>query len=397
MSAALGVAPHHPPARSDAAPASTDRPAASIAHKTQGRIVALDGLRGLMTLFVLVSHYFGEVAHGTSALEVGWIAVQMFFVLSGFLVGRLILDKQHHANFFFVFYMRRCCRTLPVYIFCVIAVFATIKLLGHQPYLDITAEFPLWSYLTFTQNVFMVHASAIGPHWLAPTWTLSVEEQFYLLAPALFVLLPRRALLPVFAAGAFACVAFRAAVFWGGVMPEWAALVYLPGCMDSLFCGLIAGVAYACYDLTKYTTALRVLPLVALVCLMPLKLLDGAGLHLFDILGRFIVSIACTCYILAVVLDAPEAQRLKSPILGFFGTTSYAVYLTHLAVLGTLHGLILGSAPDVASPAQLAVTVAALPVAILVGWLITKIVEEPITAYGRSFAWSKASRRQPAA
>ena len=66
--------------------------------------------------------------------------------------------------------------------------------------------------------------------------------------------------------------------------------------------------------------------------------------------------------------------------------------MTHLAVVGLMHGLILGSRPDLTTPAQWAVTLAALPVAVLVGWIGTKLVEEPITAYGRSWKWSKETR-----
>lgn len=68
-----------------------------------------------MTILVLVSHYFGEVPHGITALMFGWIAVDMFFVLSGYLVGKLILEKQHNDNFFQVFYVRRVaarCRSI---------------------------------------------------------------------------------------------------------------------------------------------------------------------------------------------------------------------------------------------------------------------------------------------
>jgi peptidoglycan/LPS O-acetylase OafA/YrhL len=83
------------------------------------RIPALDGFRGLMTIAVVVSHYFGEVPHGFAAVSFGWIAVDCFFVLSGYLIANLILDKMDRANFFSVFYVRRFCRTLPCYFLCV--------------------------------------------------------------------------------------------------------------------------------------------------------------------------------------------------------------------------------------------------------------------------------------
>jgi peptidoglycan/LPS O-acetylase OafA/YrhL len=134
----------------------------------ENRIVGLDGLRGLMTLFVVASHYFGEVRHGVAAMEVGWLAVKMFFALSGFLVGRLILERMTCENFFVVFYVRRFCRTLPVYFFCVLLVYLCMHLLGSPQWMDIGNEFPLWSYLTFTQNFFMISTDSIGPRWLAP-------------------------------------------------------------------------------------------------------------------------------------------------------------------------------------------------------------------------------------
>ena len=360
--------------------------------QSENRIAVLDGLRGLMTIFVVVSHFFAEVPNGVKALSVGWIAVLMFFVMSGFLVGRLIDAKKHHANFFKVFYLRRACRTLPVYVFCVIGVFAIMRILGPAPYMEITGEFPLWSYLTFTQNVFMAKAQTVGAYWLAPTWTLSVEEQFYLIAPALLIFVPQRWLPAVLIAGIVGAVGFRAAIIWGGLMTELASLVYLPGCMDALFCGLLAAILYRSVDLTRYAMALRVTPLVMLGIVLAMRLIDGETGHLFQVFSRLFGSIGCAAYILAIVSGAPEGKRLYAKALHACGHTSYAVYLLHLTVLGLMHGLILGTAPDLATPAQWAVTIAALPMTMALGWLVTKIVEEPITAFGRRIAWSKENR-----
>ena len=101
--------------------------------------------------------------------------------------------------------------------------------------------------------------------------------------------------------------------------------------------------------------------------------------------GFFLVSLGCAAFILGLTLGTPEAKRFTSPTLCFFGNTSYSVYLTHVAILGLMHGLLLGSQPDIASWRQIAVTIAALPVAALVGWIFTKIVEEPITQLRAQF------------
>lgn len=355
------------------------------------RIPALDGLRGLMTIFVVVSHYFGEVRHGPDGFKVGWIAVEMFFVLSGFLIGRLILEKKHHANFFAVFYVRRICRTFPVYFACVTIVFGLLAAFSGATWIDAPTRFPLWAYLSFTQNGFMLATGSIGAHWLAPTWTLAVEEQFYLLVPAVFFVVPRRWLLPVLTTIGLSSIAFRFLVYAGG-LPEMAALVLLPGLADVLVAGLIAAVLHKTPGIRweRYDRALRVASLLLLASAAIFKVADGRDGLLFPVFGSALIAAGCAAFILALVRGAPEARRLHSPFLRFFGTTSYSVYLTHLAVLGLLHGLILGTAPDVATLPQIAVTLAALPLCAGVAWAMTKIAEEPLTAYGRTWRWGQS-------
>ena len=361
---------------------------------SEPRIVALDGFRGLMTIVVVLSHYFGEVAHPVHVIALGWIAVQAFFVLSGFLVGRLILEKQDRANFFAVFYIRRFCRTLPVYLVCVTIVFVCVKAFSHAAWLDITAEFPLWSYLTFTQNFFFVATGSIGPHWLAPTWTLAVEEHFYLFAPALFFIVPRRHMMAVLAVGLVLSTAFRAYVLCTGALPAFATLVLLPGVADTLICGMMAALLFTSdgIDWRRYDFAIRAVAPLMLGVTACLTIEGGTVGKPFMIFSELTVSVGMAAFLLSVLLGAPEAKRLTSPILCFFGRTSYSVYLTHLTVLGLAHGVFLKSQPDLGSPAQWALTWACVPVAILIGWIGTKLVEEPITAYGRSWRWSNEQR-----
>jgi peptidoglycan/LPS O-acetylase OafA/YrhL len=370
------------------------QPATAAPVPDETRVVALDGLRGLMTLFVLISHFFAEVPNGSQLFAVGWIGVTMFFVLSGYLVGKLVLEKKDHSNFFAVFYVRRACRTLPVYIVCVLVVFLCLRVFAAQPWMHTGIAFPLWSYLTFNQNFFMVATDNIGDHWLAPTWTLSVEEHFYLLAPAVFIFVPRRHLLSVLIAAGLATILFRIVVSTTAWLPAMSLLVLLPGVADALICGLLAAVLIKIDTVrwARYDNLLRVAPIVLLLGAAALRLVDGATGNSFRIFGPLLVALACASFILSVVRGAPEANRLRSKMLCFFGATSYSVYLTHLAVLGLMHGLLLGRAPDVGTFQELAVTVAALPVAVFVGWALTKLVEEPITSYGRSWKWSYAAR-----
>lgn len=370
-----------------------DAPSPPLSGLPDSRVVALDGLRGFMTILVVISHYFGEVPSGISGLMIGWVAVDMFFVLSGYLVGRMILDKMHHANFIQVFFVRRACRTLPIYVVCVLIVFILHALID-RPWAEADDAFPLWSYLTFTQNIFMVATNQIGSHWLAPTWTLGLEEHFYLGVPLLFMLVPRQRLAGVFVGIALAAVALRAGIHV--FAPGWwmTAIVLLPGRADVLTCGILAALVIRSgrLDGGRYDAALRCVAPVLLVATCGLKLWDGTTGESLQIFGPLCVSLGCAAFLLTLVRDAPEAVRYRSPVLRFFGTTSYAVYLTHMPILGLLRGFLLGTKPDIATTAQWLVTFAALPICVVVGWVLTRWIEAPLTAYGRSWNWRERPR-----
>jgi peptidoglycan/LPS O-acetylase OafA/YrhL len=368
-------------------------PAATASPTGERRVVCLDGVRGLMTIMVLVSHYFGELPHGIGAFMFGWIAVDMFFVLSGYLVGKLILEKQHHGNFFQVFYARRVCRTLPIYFVCLVINFVLMHIFT-SPWVEADRSFPMWSYFTFTQNFFMVATDSIGAHWLAPTWTLTIEEHFYLIVPFLFFIIPRRRIAIVLGTIAVCALAVRAGVYEFVEYPGLTGLVLLPTRADVLTAGLLAAVAIKTETMSwqRIEYWVRLAPIALLLVAAILRMTDAGVGHLFAILGPTLVSIGCAAFLVSLVRGAPEAKRFHSKFLGFFNTTSYAVYLTHLPVLGLMHGLLLGTRPDIATPAQWAVTFAAVPVCIAVSWLLTILVERPLTNYGRTWVWSDQPR-----
>ncbi len=378
---------------------TTTTDAAPLTHapvSTEPRIVALDGLRGLMTLFVLLSHYFGEIEGGLRPFMVGWIAVDMFFVLSGFLVGNLILDKMHHRNFLTVFYIRRACRTVPVYIGCVLLIFGVVHLLGPRSWIT-NHTIPLWSYLTFTQTFFMAQQNSMGLYWLAPTWTLAVEEHFYLVAPAFLLLTPRRYL-----AAALVVVILMALCVRIWLVPVCGAgglhhLVLLPARMDTIAIGILAAVMWkrGLLDWARHGRALRVAPIGAAVLIAALKHAGDAGV-LFNLFAGPVAALGCAGFLLALVMGAPEAARYHAPFLRFFSRTSYSIYLTHVMILCLMHGLLLNAKPALHTGVQWVVTLAALPLAVGAGYLLTRIFEEPLTAWGRSFKWSADVVERPA-
>jgi peptidoglycan/LPS O-acetylase OafA/YrhL len=366
--------------------ASADAPAKIVSDI---RIPELDGLRGLFTLFVLLSHYFVEVPNGIGFLYLGWVAVIGFFVLSGYLVGRLIIEKKEAGNFLPVFYLRRVCRTFPTYFLTSAVLLAIGAALASQTWVHTDPDLPAWSYFTFMQNAFMLTRDSNGLHWLSPTWTLALEEQFYIVAPFLFILVPRERWVALLVSLCIAGVVLRGIGVATGLI-SFAPLVLLPASMDVLCMGMLLAVLVKnnAIDWNRWSLSLRIAPIACLVATFVAQRIDNDGSRLWlQTLTPFFVAMASAFFILMLVKGSPEAARYKSKFLRFFGDISYSVYLTHLAVLGLMHGYILGATPDFATPAQMAVTFAALGVTIALGWIMTVLIEQPITRWGRSFRW----------
>ena len=216
------------------------------------RIPEIDGMRGLAILSVLTWHYLvcqaqaepgSLTAYGLRLLSLTWAGVDVFFVLSGFLLGGALLDNRHAANYFRAFYARRFCRIVPLY-FVMLALFAAAATLGldHEAagYRWLFADsLPMWTYATFTHNFAMVSASAFGPNWMSVTWSLAVEEQFYLLLP-LFIRVVAPAALP----WALVTVVASAPLVRGMLLASYAdaslaGYVLLPARWDALFLGVL--------------------------------------------------------------------------------------------------------------------------------------------------------------
>jgi peptidoglycan/LPS O-acetylase OafA/YrhL len=239
------------------------------------------------------------------------------------------------------------------------------------------------------QNAFMLTRESNGLHWLSPTWTLALEEQFYIVAPFLFILVPRKRWVVLLVSLCIAGVVLRGVGVATGLI-SFAPLVLLPASMDVLCMGMLLAVLVKnnAIDWDRWSLSLRIAPIACLIATFIAQRVDSGDSRMWlQTLTPFFVAMASAFFILMLVKGAPEAARYKSKFLHFFGNISYSVYLTHLAVLGLMHGYFLGATPDFATPAQIAVTFASLGVTIALGWAMTVLIEEPITRWGRSFRW----------
>ena len=151
----------------------------------QRRIPQLDAVRGLAILVVMAHNISPKypVLHSERLFADGWMGVDLFFVLSGFLITGILLDTKISASYFKNFYVRRCLRIWPLYFALLFFMFVIVRFLNPSEFQTvIQTSSPWWAFPLFLQNFLLpISTNAAGP--LGVTWSLAIEEQFYLVWP----------------------------------------------------------------------------------------------------------------------------------------------------------------------------------------------------------------------
>lgn len=306
------------------------------------RLPELDGLRAIAILLVLADHYLSyvPVAGMHRVVEQGWIGVDLFFVLSGFLIGGILLDERAATNYYRVFYLRRFFRIVPLYAVLVLPALLVVTgglqshFRGHS--LGVQSAAGMWLCVFFVQNCVWLLGLDL-PNFLIPTWSVAVEEQFYLLLPPLVRNLGARKLLVVLTLAVISAPLLRGVLFClSGEAAAKSCYALLPCRWDALLLGVLC--ALACRDapfrswIAGRLRALRLLWWLALA---------GAVAMLFGTQGRLdphmaflgytLIDVSFTCTLLLAVLN-PAGQLHRFLSLGFFkpiATISYGLYLLH--------------------------------------------------------------------
>jgi peptidoglycan/LPS O-acetylase OafA/YrhL len=125
----------------------------------------------------------------------GWAGVNLFFVISGFLIGTILIKNKMAGNYFKVFYFRRILRIIPLYYLFLLIYLFLEKIVNDNTLWLFEKPIPIWHYFLFIQNFSFGHLGHFGPNSITPTWSLAIEEQFYLLAPFLIYYLRTKHLL----------------------------------------------------------------------------------------------------------------------------------------------------------------------------------------------------------
>ena len=149
------------------------------------RIPQLDAVRGLAILVVMLHNISPKypLFHSDKLFTDGWMGVDLFFALSGLLITGILLDTKQSAGYFKNFYVRRCLRIWPLYYSLLFFMFVVVRFLNPSEYhVVVQTSSPWWAFPLFLQNFLLpISTNAAGP--LGVTWSLAIEEQFYLVWP----------------------------------------------------------------------------------------------------------------------------------------------------------------------------------------------------------------------
>jgi peptidoglycan/LPS O-acetylase OafA/YrhL len=339
------------------------------------RLKSLDGLRAVAVAQVVTYHYY--FMPGPTAVWPAWMeralasvdGVMLFFALSGYLIGGILLSVRDRAEMAKVFYLRRCFRILPLYLVLLASYLAIRAIDGHFRHGLISywySDVPLWNYLTFTQNIRMQRDGVMGAMWLMVTWSLAVEQQFYLVMPWLVRWLGRNALLLVVVA-----------VFGAATLSLDSRHYLLPDRVEALAAGLglaiLARSPWFQERLARWRRGLRVAVVVYFIGIIALFIafpaVDRMAGH----------PLAALVYALLVHLLAEDAPwPVVKPVLAWLaplGLLSYFIYLFHFPVI-YLTWIFIAQSPLVA----LAVTTGLA--AVSYRWF-----ERPLIEYGHRFRY----------
>lgn len=378
--------------------AAPDHGAVAAHEAPNRRVIELDGLRGLAIALVLLLHYVMRAPPAGQALrdatprlwallDLSWCGVDLFFVISGFLIGGILLDHRGSPALRKTFYLRRACRILPAYAMLLVFAFST---LFANPAPASSGTVPLYAYALFIHN-FWTLAGAHVVAFLVPTWSIAIEEQFYLVAPFVVPLLSLRTLRRVLVACIVLAPLLRLLSVLGLVgVSFW----------DFTLCRLdapAAGVlgALLVRDPDARLSMSRLLPIVrrALPLLLGgVVLASQLMLVTHPLRGDLVLFTAGISWLLLsalamvlVVTHYPSslmARIARSRWLVYLGRRSYFVYLFHMPALWALRGLPLRQLPRI---------VVALTMILALAELSWRCIEHPILRLGHRLRYDGGS------
>lgn len=377
------------------------------------RIPELDGLRGLAILLVLICHYIAGASHPPlgfvadhliTVLDLGWSGVDLFFVLSGFLIGGILLSSRNSPNYFRTFYLRRIHRILPVYYSWILLYIVVVSICAYSSLRPVVMTPPgailvpqdlavVPKYLLFLQNI-LYWPRPFEWQWFVVTWSLAVEEQFYLLAPPLIRWVSQRILLVILGFTLIAAPVLRYVTFVYFPQLDYFSQFAMPCRADALGLGILAAIAWRSDSIRSYlqghpgllqrTTVYLGVGVIGILWWLvrpPNIVTVTAG---YSLLPFFYVSL------LLLVLTQTNtfvARFMRVSLLRRLGGISYCVYIIHMTINELGHRFLLHQEPDISHWQGIFVTCSAAILAITIASLSWRFFEKPLIQRGHRFTY----------
>jgi peptidoglycan/LPS O-acetylase OafA/YrhL len=347
------------------------------------KIPELDGIRGMAILLVLLHHF--EPPPGVpkvigAATYLGWSGVDLFFVLSGFLITGILLDTKTSQNYFSSFYIRRALRIFPLYLLCVFAYFR----LAPNP-----TEPWFWSHLSNWKSAFGTDIPILS-HF----WSLAIEEQFYLVWPLVVFLIPARALPGVAMTVALSSLGLRVAFAHHAFHNNFLYRL-TPFRIEPLALGALA--AWIARDPSAFEIAKRSARWIAVAAAVLLLAVFAIGrtnrpfhapiaTYGFTAFAWLYASIVFTAGTRSVPL-------LRNALLRSFGKYSYAIYVFHVPIAQIYNPEVNRVAQSLNAPVRtafwIATTAAGIAISYAVALLSWNLIEKRFLALKDRFAPDK--------
>ena len=374
------------------------------------RIPALDGLRGIAIAMVLLRH----AVFGVSSVEgiethsralsafvacgqLTWSGVDLFFVLSGFLIGGILLDSRSSSRYYQAFYIRRAYRILPLY-FVVVGLSLLPHLLGE--FSSVRAAhtsplpFPWWAYATFTQNFWMAALGVFGPSGIGITWTLAIEAQFYLTIPLVIRKVRPHSLLIILLV-IIACAPWLRVLLQSSMTyPALASYVLTFTRADALSLGVLAALLVrnpiSWTWLQSHQRALWFI--TAILCLgFGYMTWQGYGALSFPMTtwGYSWLALCYTSILLIAVTTTrgPIARILHNHLLIQLGSIAYCSYLVHVAFMNAVRHPLKAHFSQYPVGPWLLGGILGTALTLAVAWVSYRYFEKPLLSRGHRYSF----------
>ncbi|MEB3177529.1 MAG: acyltransferase [Nostocaceae cyanobacterium] len=326
-----------------------------VSSTISGYMPVLNGYRGVAILLVFLHHCVSDLAgeHAESINAVYrdlmnslWCGVDAFFVLSGFLIAGILLDSREKPNYFQNFYARRILRIFPLYyVFLIIFLGVIHPLIRSYEYPNHMDDIQIW-YWFYLENWQWIYEGVFLTRPIDHLWSLAIEEQFYLICPAVVYFLPRRLLSWFLGIVILSVIVFRSwLVLTHPLSYTLSSSIYVNSLcrVDALAIGCLTALWMRSDKILH--RLLSISPILTILSGLSLSIIiiTQGGFNKFNpvllSIGFSVIAIFCSSLIILSVSQSENSPLVRclswSPLQGL-GTVSYGFYVYHFPILWML-------------------------------------------------------------